>query len=447
MQITLYPNNELRARVTTPPFSKRAVFDRRKLAEAPILSIVENLRLIDEDIFRREKNSPEERPGYGGSPKLRDFSLYGRRKIVRSGALIGVGDRRDRTLFLTGTLPGGTDEALRAISDYSAWIVHQLLTVVPRLGRVKSADCKIIWVWEWQDRGALHLHAICEFPTREAAKRVFEGFKGLWIQLLESVGDRCGIDIAARRDFGSHSGDYDKWRTRAEWSRKNPSRYLAKYISRLKPKAAICLNYPPSRWYGVSRSLHSELREKTVVALTSDVTGVPDYRLGGDYDIELIERLFSLSHTTRHFPDKVRDGYTFVFYLNDVDRTFVENLMKSMRGKQEMDPLSLNKLARRKRYPYLDVILIHPRANANFLADIGDFSRELLEIWYEGDEIPDYELEFLNSFAATCLINAGCIDQVTPPERSGAGLTGLKADKIETDTPPLPSFDQPSLFP
>lgn len=122
---------------------------------------------------------------------------------------------------------------------------------------------------------------------------------------------------------------------RAEWSRKNPSRYLAKYISRLKPKAAICLNYPPSRWYGVSRSLHSELREKTVVALTSDVTGVPDYRLGGDYDIELIERLFSLSHTTRHFPDKVRDGYTFVFYLNDVDRTFVENLMKSMRGKQQ----------------------------------------------------------------------------------------------------------------
>lgn len=447
MQLTLYPNNELRARVTTAPLVKRAVFSDRKMAEAPILSIVQKLRQIPEDIFRPEKNEPTERPGYGGSPKKTDFSLYGRRKIVRTGALVGVGDRRQNTLFLTGTLPGGTDEALRAISDYSSWIVHELLTVIPRLGQVKSADCRIIWVWEWQQRGALHLHAICEFPSRESAQRVFDGFKGLWIRILESVGERCGIDIAARRDFGSHSGDYDRWRTRAEWARKNPSRYLAKYVSKVRSKAGLCEDYPPCRWYGISRSLHIELREKTVFALTSEVTGIPDHFVGGEYDVELIEKLFSVSHSARQFSDKVRDGYTFVFYLNEEDRGMVEDLMKSMKRKQEMKSRNSNKLATKKRYHYLEVIPKYLRANARFLGSIGSFSCDLLEVWYDGEEVPDYELNFLDNYAAECLLLEGCIDQVNVPKRSEADLTGQLANKLEEISTPISNLDQPSLFP
>ena len=447
MQLTLYPNNELRARVIAPPLARRRGDSAVKIAVIPSLSIVEKLRLENEDIFRPEKNEPSERAGYGGTPRLTEFSLYGRRKIVRSGGLIGRGDRRESTLFLTGTLPGGTDEALRAISDYSAWIVHELLTVIPRLGQVKSADCRIIWVWEWQDRGALHWHAVCEFPTRRAAQLVFEGFKGLWIRVLESVGERCGIDIAARAGGGTHAGDYTTWRTRPEWARKNPSRYLAKYVAKCKRKSALCEQYPPSRWYGISRSLHLELREATVVALTSDVTGQPDYRFSEEFDVELIESLFSKSHTTRQFSDKVRSGYTFVFYLNDEDRESVERILKSMRSVQIMKSRNQNKLASRKRYHYLEVIPKYLRANSRFLGSIGSFSCDLLEVWYDGEEVPDYELEFLDNFAAECLVFEGCIDRVIPPERSGAGLTGQSAVKIESGTPHLVDYDQPSLFP
>jgi len=418
-----------------------------KKSETPILSIVQNLQDIPKDFFRSEKKEPSERPGYGGSPELRDFSLYGRRKIVRCGALIGRDDRRSSTLFLTGTLPGGTDEALRAISDYSSWIVHVLLTRIPELSQVKSADSRVIWVWEWQKRGALHLHAICEFPTRDAAQRVFDGFKGLWISILESVGHRCGIDIAARRDFGSHSGRYEKWRTRAEWARKNPSRYLAKYVCKCKKKSSLADEYPPNRWYGISRRLHGELKEQTLVSFTSDVTSVPDHRFGGEYDVELIETLFARSHTTRQFSDKVRTGYTFVFYLNDEDRDFVVNLMKTMRGKQVMKSRNPNKLSSRKKYHFLEVIPRYLRANAIFLGSIGEFACDLLEVWYDGEEVPEYELDFLDNFASECLLNSGCIDQVISPKRSEAGLTGPCTDKMESAPPPLDNFDQPSLFP
>lgn len=447
MQITLYPNNELRARIVTPPKVKKGGSSSVKMAGPLNLSIVEKLRQESEDIFRPEKIRPELRPGYGGKPQLRDFSHYGRRRIVRAGALIGVEEKRECTLFLTGTLPGGTDEALKSISDYSAWIVHELLTVIPRLGQVKSADCKIIWVWEWQKRGALHWHAVCEFPTREAAKAVFLGFKGLWIRVLESVGERVGIDIAARRDAGTHAGDYGTWRTRAEWARKNPSRYMAKYVAKGPSPVGLQNKFPPSRWYGISRSLHRELREETIVALTSFVTNVPDYRVGGDYDLNLIERFFSKSHTTRFFPDKIRDGFTFVFYVNDEDRNEIEELMRGIRGIQDMKSKNPNKLATRRRYHYLEVIPKYLRANSRFLGSIGSFAQDLLEVWYEGEEVPDYELQFLDNFAAECLINEGCIERVIPPERSGAGLTGQGTVRIDQASPPTPSFDQPSLFP
>jgi hypothetical protein len=447
MQLTLYPNNELRARITTPPLVKRRDFFVPKKSETPILSIVQNLQACPKDFFRPEKNKPSDRPGYGSPPKLRPFSLYGRRKIVRSGALIGAGENRQKTLFLTGTLPGGTDDALRAISDYSSWIVHILLTRLPELSQVKSADSRVIWVWEWQQRGALHLHAICEFPSRDAAQRVFEGFKGLWIGILESVGARCGIDIAARKDSGTHAGDYASWRTRAEWARKNPSRYLAKYVSKVKKGSLIAQEYPPNRWYGISRCLHAELRSQTLVANTSDATGIPDYHLGGEYDLELIEALFSRSHTTRQFSDKVRTGYTFVFYLNDEDRDFVVDLMKNMRGKQRMKDCNPNKLSSRKKYYYLEIIPRYLRANSVFLASIGEFARDLLEVWYDGEEVPEYELDFLDNFAAECLLNSGCIEQVTSPKRSEAGLTGQCTDRMESAPPPLDNFDQPSLFP
>lgn len=215
----------------------------------------------------------------------------------------------------------------------------------------------------------------------------------------------------------------------------------------MKIKSGPCEEYPPSRWYGISRSLHRELRLKTLYASTSDVTGIRDYKFGAEYDVELLESLFSKSHTVRQFPDKIRDGYTFVFYLHDGDRALVEDLMESMRPRQEMKSRNPNKLSGRRKYHYLEVIPKYLRANSNFLASIGEFACDLLEIWYDGEEVPDYELEFLDNFAADCLINAGCIDRDNVPKRSEADLSGQGADKMEVGTPPLQSFDQPSLFP
>jgi hypothetical protein len=447
MQLTLYPNSELRARVTAPPLNRRGGVSDVGMAGASILSIVEKLRSESESPFKAPRDLSPVRVGYGRKPRLTEFSLYGRRKIVRSGGLVGLGDRRQSTLFLTGTLPGGTNEALTAISEYSAWIVHELLTHIPRIAGVSVNDCKVIWVWEWQRRGALHLHAICEFPSRAEAQRVYDGFKGLWIRVLETVGRKSGCDIAARADFGSHSGRYDQWRTRAEWARKNPSRYLAKYVSKANKSTKFCENFPPTRWYGLSRHLHFLLRENTVFASTSDVTNIPDHRLGGDFDLELIELLFQKSHTTRKFSDKVRDGFTFVFYLREEELPEVRRLLSFIKEGGRMRVVREKEGSSRTSYRYLEVIPGYLRANSQFLASIGEYACDLLEIWYDGGEIPDFELVFLNNFAEYCLTSSGVLDRVKPPERSGAGLTGQSVGKMESVPAPYGEYEQSSLFP
>ena len=447
MQLTLYPNSELRARITAPPLVRRGGASGVRMAESPVLSIVEKLRSESESPFKSPSDRSPVRPGYGRKPRLTEFSLYGRRKIVRAGALIGLEDKRESTLFLTGTLPGGTDEALTAISEYSSWVVHELLTHLPRIARVGVNDCKFLWVWEWQKRGALHLHAVCEFPTREASERVHDGFKDLWIRVLETVGRKSGCDIAARRDVGTHAGDYDVWRTRSEWARKNPSRYLAKYLAKTKKSAKFCEDYPPTRWYGISRALHSLLREKTVYAMTSSVTGIPDHRLGGDYDLALIEKLFQKSHLTRQFPDKIRDGYTFVFYLRDEEVSAVKDLLLSINEDQSMRIAREKMEAPKASYEYLEVIPRYLRTNSQFLASIGEYARDLLEVWYDGGEIPGFELVFLNNFAEYCLVSAGVLDRITPPKRSGVGLMGQSVGRMESLPAPFMENEQQSLFP
>jgi len=447
MQLTLYPNAELRARITAPPLTRRGGVSDVRMAEVPYLSIVEKLRSESESPFKSPGDRNPVKPGYGRKPRLTEFSLYGRRKIVRAGALIGLEDKRHSTLFLTGTLPGGTDEALTAISEYSAWIVHELLTHLPRMARVGVNDCKFIWVWEWQKRGALHLHAVCEFPSRDAAERVYDGFKDLWIRILETVGRKALCDIASRKDAGTNAGNYDIWRTRAEWARKNPSRYLAKYVAKTKRSSKFCEEFPPTRWYGISRHLHDLLRENTIYATTSLVTGSPDHELKGEFDLGLIESLFQKSHLTRHFPDKVRDGYTFVFYLREEEVPGIKKLLSSINKDLSMRVARDKMEPSRTSYEYLELIPRYLRANSQFLSSIGEYARDLLEAWYDGDDIPDFELVFLNNFAEYCLVSSGVLAQVIPPERSGVGLTGQSVGKMESLPAPFMENEQQSLFP
>lgn len=446
MLLTLYPNGELRARVHATPLTKlRPVFSAPSKAESLILSIDKKFSSISGSGRTSDPDLPPVRVGFGGSPSPTPFSLYGRRKLVRSGALLGEGEARSRVLFLTGTLPGSTDEAFRALSDYSAWCVNELLTHIPRLWGGKQSDCRYIWVWELQKRGALHWHCVLECPSAESASFVRDGFKGLWIRIVKSIGRMAGIDMAERAAGGSWADLPEVWRVEAAPARKNPSRYLAKYLSKPNGASGSGSFYFPTRWYGISRTLHSALAENTFSVNPSRITDERGRVSFTNLDVSFVEKMFGLSYSSAQFSDKVRDGFTFVFYVSEDVKSEVFSLMKDYLKESDSFARSLFG-GKVKEYPFLMKIRNYVGILEMFLNDIGPASRALFDSWSQGEYVPGVDLDILENYAHESLIRAGLIERVIPPKRSGAGLTGQGVAKMEVSGGGCDDFDQPSLF-
>lgn len=448
MLLTLYPNSELRVRVPPPPLVKR----RRSgsgtwsLPSDSFLTIAAKLRqVVPEDFFSAERKREGPRPGYGGLPRPVQFGPRARRKIVRCGALLGRLGRSSRVLFLTGTLPGSTTEAVSALARQSAWVVHQLLRTIPRAGRFRSSDARWIWVWEYQKRGALHWHCVLECPDYLSSLRVRRAFHGLWCSALRGVARRECTDIAARADGGTWRCDDAVWQARAEVARKRPDRYLAKYLS----KGTTCLDakgFPPTRWYGVSRSLHRLLPEHIRYVDTASRRSEPGHQLT-EADISILTRLFSVASRVVSFMDKVRSGHTFVIYWDGV---MAEKQIKRVLGRLTVvQPVNSDKT---KASPQLWCYALEYFEDRAFLYErlyggLSEYYQDLLGRYYRGESVPSTEVFFLEQAARRELELACGKYRGNPRQSDSVGLPGQSASKIEPGDAPNDGNDQASLFP
>lgn len=275
-----FPNNEIRVVFSALPavrplnggcedeFPSPAIDDSRTTEdydsekESPPLSLVPN-------------SKPDRKlTGYGDLPlKPTVFGLNARRKIVRSGAAMEKSiESPSECLFLTGTLPGSTPEAFAGIAAYSAYIVNNLKAWI-----AKRVSSKLdFYCWEYQRRGALHLHYCIHVPNDCDRKYIVSGFRDWWINTLIRVGEKFGCDLFRKNDKFTHLDDLSKVRAVAEVCRKSPARYMAKYLSKSaqKLKGRACF-FTPSRWWGVSRPLKSLLDSlsKTVEIISATYLG------------------------------------------------------------------------------------------------------------------------------------------------------------------------------
>lgn len=185
------------------------------------------------------------------------LSRYGHRRLIRAGACFSQGKDSVR-LLLTGTLPGSTREAFRVLADNSSYVTHRLCNWLTR--RQRSA--KWLYAWEFQKRGALHLHLAIEVSV-ENAEFIKREFKHEWNRLLNTIGNRNDVDMWAKSKTYSHSQETTQ--TDVTICEKEPSRYIAKYIAKGNAKSFGPNRFPPVRWYQISRALLRDLEDKTEV--------------------------------------------------------------------------------------------------------------------------------------------------------------------------------------
>lgn len=272
-----FPNNEIRVTMapvsggrdpftqdddsTPEPNVSHDTFDSEN-NESPPLSLGSN--------SKTERSSA----GYGALPKKPTrFGLNAKRQLLRCGGALEQSAPTEEVLFLTGTLPGSTEDAFRAIAAYSGYIVNGLKAWISTYVPGKYD----FYVWEYQKRGALHLHYAVHVPDELHRNHILAAFRDWWITILHRVGEMAGCDMFRKNSGHTWLSDLSKVRAVAEVCKKSVARYLAKYLSKsAAPTRGSARFFTPSRWWGTSRPLKSltAALTTTVEIITSGVQAV-----------------------------------------------------------------------------------------------------------------------------------------------------------------------------
>lgn len=267
LKVCEYPNNEVRAtlyRVTNRntchdignvgsdavggDFDSGPEF-KRDSGSVPDLDISAEL----------SRNRP---PGYGGVPKKTRFGLNARRIISRCAGVF----ERDKIpncqcLFLTGTIPGSTKESFEAVAKWSSWLVKSVKTWISNCGVVDNYS---LYCWEFQSRGALHIHYLVLVKDPIIRQVVMWKWAMKWVQLIDAVGKKEGVDMWRRSDGTSWESRKCVIQAPAQFVRYSVGSYLSSYLSKNAPEPGRkiegeCMN--PVRWWGASRPLLQRMRE------------------------------------------------------------------------------------------------------------------------------------------------------------------------------------------
>lgn len=197
-------------------------------------------------------------------PRKLYLSRNGRNTVLRAGSCFSQGSDTER-LLLTGTLPGRLREAHCALAEFSTYATKTLTNWLTR----RSPGCKWMYTWEFQKRGALHVHLVVELPIA-VAQYVKEFFQDEWNRILSAISKKSGVNLYKR----THKYVHSKKVTQADVTvcDREPSRYISKYISKGSTNGFGQWRYPPKTWYQVSRSLLHELRQKTKTYIAEGLT-------------------------------------------------------------------------------------------------------------------------------------------------------------------------------
>jgi hypothetical protein len=188
--------------------------------------------------------------GFGCVSGRNRFTKYARNRIRNVGAII---DRapRSHVIFLTGTLPGSSDQACIRLAAWTGWGVQTVRQWINDY----SPGALYFGVWEYQKRGALHLHLVVQCQTKGDASELKRRWRSRWVKVLDGISRKSGADLYERKDGSSWRDTKSVVRTDAQTVQFSVARYLAKYLSKGSSKRRRRCEYPPSAWSFCSRKL------------------------------------------------------------------------------------------------------------------------------------------------------------------------------------------------
>lgn len=228
------------------------------------------------DITKKSQR-PSSHANWGKAQKPKAFGSNARHRILESGAVIDRAKPKSSTYELTLTLPGSTPEAIKAVADWSGWIVNRQLQSIRRID--KSIRPWWFFVWEFQKRGALHQHWCIAADTPEMAYSIAMEIRQLWYKCLHELLDKAGVDCYARKGFGTWRDSPKQWQWHCQAIKKSVAAYFSKYTSKEGANVRREQRYTrtgkihyPSRWWGSSAEVKLGVKEWRIEGSLSGIT-------------------------------------------------------------------------------------------------------------------------------------------------------------------------------
>ena len=200
-------------------------------------------------------------------PLAKKFGAKQGHRIRESGAALDIlcNGNPSKARVITLTLPSDTPEAKKAIAVNSGYAINRIFQPIRR----DYPECNNwFFVWEYQKRGALHLHIAIYHADKEISKQIGDKLIETWHDTLVDIGTiaNCCMFTAKKKDRCTIRSFHQNVN---QEMKKSCGGYFSKYASkgengteRIKVERWSRI-YSPSRFWGSSQSIKNVVKENS----------------------------------------------------------------------------------------------------------------------------------------------------------------------------------------
>lgn len=247
----------------------------------------------------------------------KSFTQAAGQKLRECGAAIDHLVSKPQDCYtITLTLAGDTPEAFAALAANTAFAVNYLFQP---LRDQYANQCYWFFVWEYQARGALHMHIALYHPNLETTEYLANWIYARWHLVLQKIEKRTGVDMYVRKDRKTYTAP-DKYHRYIAPVKRSLGAYFSKYAGKTESKNNwYCKKYPLSRFWGSSLNLKKLIKSlsldfvlkshesEIIEAMVADILlrlCRADISIKSDYDFDIrkgtnVDDLLGIAQGTR----------------------------------------------------------------------------------------------------------------------------------------------------
>ena len=269
--------------------------------------------------------------------KIKRFGNVQAQKIHECGAAMEMLSNEPRFSHVTTlTLPANTKEAFGCIAACSGAMVNSLFQPIRYLYPNTN---NWFYVWEYQSRGALHLHIAHYHPDESEGMLIGNILVETWHKVLCDTSENSGVDLfLAKQKDRCTIRQFHQHHTQP--MRKSVAGYFSKYASKASQKEEnnyirkFSEMYPPSRFWGSSSQIK-------MIVKSHHFHNCRDYTESKDFMYFLFVRIHKMISECEIVLEKsysfkkdltenlcVAEGFRNVYYLSPSD---YQKILKALR--------------------------------------------------------------------------------------------------------------------